>query len=147
MNLIFLGTTGVHHALVAANIYLDRLNEEKYYNLDSYADLQLESQGFPIYIGQDIKGNKVYSLGVGSDIPMAQKSIEDLVAIMGYATNDLITIPLSIYGDKLIRLISFFPVGATLLSKIVAGVLIKSQLSSIYKNIEEFKLLLLAKRP
>lgn len=133
MNIIFLGTTGVHHALVAANIYLEHLNNGAYYRIEDYANSELESQGSPIYIGQDKAGNRVYSLGGGKDLDMAKKTIEDLTNVLGYSPQDLMVIPVAIRGDRLLATICGIPsvLGGRLWSRLVSAIIIKSQLKTI----------------
>lgn len=127
--------------MVAANIYLDQLIDEEYYTLKGYADPELESSGFPIYIGQDRQSNRVYSLGAGKDILMAKKSIEDLTALMGHPASELLVKPVSIRGEKLLALVSSIPawLGGRLWSRLFASIILKSQLPAIRRDIEEFK--------
>jgi hypothetical protein len=138
MDIIFLGTTGVHHALVAAHIYLENLPDEKYYNLHNYANLALEAEGAPIYIGRDKPGNRVYSLGGGKDLKMAKKSIEDLTALLGYSSRDLLVQTITIPGDKLLAILCGIPpvLGGSLWSELIAAVLLKSQLPDIRQKLK-----------
>jgi len=140
MNIIFLGTTGVHHALVAANIYVGHLKDKKYYILKDYANLHLELTGFPIFIGKDKQGNRVYSLGAGKDLAIAKKMIEEFTIIMGYSKSEMLVKPVSIYGEKLLALVSTIPewLGGRLWSSLLASIIIKSQLPAIKRDIEEF---------
>lgn len=133
-----MGTTGVHHTLIAANIYLEHLSgDEEYYRLQNYGHHELESRGFPIYIGRDKKGNRVYSLGGGKDLGMAKKSIEDLTALLGYSSQDLLVQPISIWGDKLLPTLCSIPpvLGGRLWSRLLSAILLKSQLKRIRRDI------------
>ena len=132
-----MGTTGVHHALIAANIYLENLPDEKYYNLRDYADLELESRGSPVYVGRDKQGRRVYSLGGGKDLGMAKKSIEDLTALLGYSSHDLLVQTVTIRGDKLLATLCGIPpvLGGRLWNCLAAAILLKNQLPSIREKI------------
>ena len=137
MTIIFLGTSGVHHTLIAANIYLKKpvtdLN-----SIPDFANIDLESSGFPIYVGEDKQGNQVYSLGAG-DVEMAKKSIEDLRNVLGRSDNDLVVKPVSIRGEKLMALLNHIPasLGGRLWHRLIPALILKSQLKAIYRNIEQ----------
>mgnify|MGYP003732792899 FL=1 len=137
MNILFLGTSGVHHALIAANIYLKKPVAD-FNSISDFADLALESSGFPIYVGEDKQGNQVYSLGVG-DVEMAQKSIEDLRNVLGRSANDLVVKSVSIKGEKLMALLNHIPasLGGRLWHRLIPALILKSQLKAIYRNIEQ----------
>jgi stage V sporulation protein SpoVS len=135
MTIIFLGTSGVHHTLIAANIYLKKpvtdLN-----SIPDFANIDLESSGFPIYVGEDKQGNQVYSLGAG-DVEMAKKSIEDLRNILGYSAHDLVVKPVSVKGEKLLALLNHIPasLGSRLWHSLIPALILKSQLKTIYRVI------------
>lgn len=133
MNIIFLGTTGVHHSLVAANIYLERLHKEQYRDIPNFANLDLEFNGFPLYIGEDKMGNRIYSLGGGKDWRMAKKSIDDLTALLGYSHEDLTVRPVSIWGDRLLAVLCKIPpvLGGKVWSGLASVLLIKLQMKAI----------------
>jgi len=137
MNILFLGTSGVYHALIAANIYLKKPVAD-FNSISDFADLALESSGFPIYVGEDKQGNQVYSLGVG-DVEMAKKSIEDLRNVLGRSANDLVVKSVSIKGEKLMALLNHIPasLGGRLWHRLIPALILKSQLKAIYRNIEQ----------
>ncbi len=137
MNILFLGTSGVHHALIAANIYLKKPVAD-FNSISDFANLALESSGFPIYVGEDKQGNQVYSLGVG-DVEMAKKSIEDLRNVLGRSANDLVVKSVSIKGEKLMALLNHIPasLGGRLWHRLIPALILKSQLKVIYRNIEQ----------
>jgi len=136
MNILFLGTSGVHHALIAANIYLKKPVTD-FNSIPDFANIALESSGFPIYVGQDKEDNQVYSLGAGSDIDMAQKSIEDLRNVLGYSTHDLVVKPVSVKGEKLLTLLNHIPasLGGRLWHRLIPALILKSQLKTMYRDI------------
>lgn len=136
MNILFLGTSGVHHTLIAANIYLKKPVTD-FNSIPDFANIALESSGFPIYVGQDKEDNQVYSLGAGSDIDMAQKSIEDLRNVLGYSTHDLVVKPVSVKGEKLLTLLNHIPasLGGRLWHRLIPALILKSQLKTMYRDI------------
>lgn len=131
MNIIFLGTSGVHHALIAANIYLKKTVTD-FNSIPDFANIALESSGFPIFVGEDNQGNQVYSLGAG-DVEMAKKSIEDLRNVLGCPANDLIVKPVSVSGEKLLALLNHIPtsLGGRLWHNLIPALILKSQLKKI----------------
>lgn len=124
MNIIFLSNTGTHHALIAANIFLGRLNKPDFRYVDGFCDTFQDQSGFPIYIGEDGDGNRVYTLGVGKDVLMGKKSLEDLRYLLGFTEKDLVVEPVFIKGQNIIMLFSHWP-------KLLGGVQL-NVLSSTY---------------
>ncbi len=142
MKIIFLGTTGVHQALIAANIYLGQLNDNNFKMIKGFGDVAKDKSGFPIFIDEDEKGNQVYTLGAGRDVLIGKKSIEDLVQILGYSSRDLIVKPLCIKGEKIIWLLSKIPdiLGGKLWNRYLSKYILKKELNHIRKDVEEFKI-------
>jgi hypothetical protein len=137
MKIIFLGTTGIHHTVIAANAHLKFPLDKPFYNPEEFGNLELEATGFPIYIGEDNNGNQIYSLGAGRDIAMAKKTIEDLTTILGYP-DDLLVKPVSVRGEQLFAIIKSIPValGGRLWNKLIPAIILKSQLKAIYQALE-----------
>lgn len=135
MNILFLGTSGVHHALIAANIYLKKPVAD-FNSIQNFANVSLESSGFPIYVGKDKQGNQVYSLGAG-DVETAKKSIEDLRNVLGRSANDLVVKPVSIKGENLLSMLNLIPasLGGRLWHKLIPALILKSQLKTICRDI------------
>lgn len=109
MNIIFLSNTGTHQALIAANIFLNRLHSPDFRYIEGFCDTIQDKSGFPIYIGQDHQGRKVYTLGVGKDLLMAKKSLEDLRYLLGFDEKDLIIAPICVSGQNLLMILSHWP--------------------------------------
>ena len=109
MNIIFIANTGTHHALIAAHIYLGRLNKPDFRYVTGFGDTAADKSGFPIYIGEDQQGNRVYTLGVGKDVLMGKKSLEDLRNLLGFSEEELVIEPVSVAGQGIIMLISHWP--------------------------------------
>jgi len=102
MNIIFLGTTGVHQTLLAAGMYIDPKFNRSYHTLSYFNDYQQEAGGHPIYIGRDYAGRRVHSLGVGADVEMVSKTINQLRIILDSPAGELQLIPIMIKSQRLI---------------------------------------------
>lgn len=105
MNLIFLGSTGVHQALLAASMHLDpqlrQLNPDCR-DLPHFNDYWQEAGGRPLYVGTDQDGRRVHTLGVGPDVTMARKTLEHLRIILDTSSEELQLIPIVIRSQRLI---------------------------------------------
>jgi hypothetical protein len=136
MNILFLGTSGVHHALIAANIYLEKPVKD-FNSIPNFANIALESSGFPIFVGEDNQGNQVYTLGAG-DVEMAKKSIEDLRNVFGRPANDLVVKPVSVKGEKLLTLLNHIPasLGGRLWHNLIPALILKGQLKRMETGID-----------
>jgi len=141
MNIIFLGTTGIHHTLIAAHLYLGKLEQESYTNLKFWDDRKREEIGYPIFIDYDKKRNKVYSLGGAWEILMTQKSIEQLVKIMDFSEQDLVVKPIFIKRERILLFlhkIGRFKIVNHLVLPVISY-LIKKEFAAIKQQVEEFK--------
>lgn len=105
MNIIFIGTCGVYHPLIAANMYLNGLNTEDYRKLTFFANYEREESGQPLLVGTDSLANNIYVLGVGPDVDMVRKSIEDLRFILGTSEADLQAIPIIVKSQLLLLIL------------------------------------------
>lgn len=141
MVIIFIGTTGVHHALIAANLYIRNMNLNHVFLSANFCDITKENIGYPIFIGTDEDGNEVYSLGVGNEIKMAQITISNLREILGFDESKLVVFPVRIKGEWLVNLISKLPpfLGLGYIHSLVVKYLIKGQMQLIYQQIDEAK--------
>ena len=90
MNILFIGTTGVYHALVAAKLFMGIDSQKELLSMPELGSRLLEDSGNPIYAGKDKRGNQVYCLGVGADVNMVKKSITQFMKILGFSHKDLI---------------------------------------------------------
>lgn len=140
MKIIFLGTTGIQHSLIAAHIYLEKLEEQDFRDLEYYCDLSKESSGFPIFIGDDARGNQVYSLGVGKDLQMGQKTIENLLTILGFSFQDLTLRPVSIKAERFLAYLGKIPryLGGTKINLFFSDIILRQELTAIKENVEQF---------
>lgn len=146
MNIIFIGTTGVHHVLVAAHMYLGNEIKEDLNNIKNFNDLKQEMTGYPIFVGDDTQKNHVYTLGAGTEVQMVKRSIEQLTDIMEIPRDNLIVQPIFIKLDKLILLYNLLAQGRMKglinVYEALIKVLIKKELPILKKQINNFKKIL-----
>lgn len=102
MNILFIAATGVFQAVIAANLYMHTLHTEDYRQLPGFADYGLEQCGKPFCLGNDAGGNRIYALGVGPDVGMVKKCIEQLRSILAAGPNELQIIPIELKSQQLI---------------------------------------------
>lgn len=141
MKVIFIGTTGVHHALIAAHVYVKNDMPEDPTALPHFADQKLDHTGTPIFVGPDQQGNEVYCLGAGRDVLMAKKSIEELMGVLGFYPYDLLVKPIKVKGDI------FFPfinkvssvIPTRIIERAMARYLVSSPMNHIVNQVEGFK--------
>lgn len=141
MIIIFLGTTGVHHSLIASYIYLEKLKQTDFKMLPGFSDVQKDYSGFPIFVGRDNLDNRIYTLGAGKEIAMAQKTIDDLVNILGFSSKDLIVKPIRIKGEQLLRLAEKIPkfLGRQTISILLSDYIVKKEYYQILRDVEDFR--------
>lgn len=141
MNIIFLSNTGVHQALIAANIYLARLDRPDFRYVEGFCDTGRDRSGIPIHVGEDEQGNQVYTLGVGKDLLMAKKSLEDLRCILGKREQDLVVEPVSIRGQALLSLLSLWPKrwGGAYLNVYVSNHLLRRRYQEMEESVKKFQ--------
>jgi hypothetical protein len=141
MNIIFLSNTGTHHALIAANIFLGRLNKPDFRYVNGFCDTFQDTSGFPIYIGEDHDGNRVYTLGVGKDVLMAKKSLEDLRYLLGFTEKELVVEPVFINGQNIIMFLSHWPklLGGVQLNIFSSTYLIQRQFETLQRVADELR--------
>lgn len=141
MNIIFLSNTGTHHALITANIFLGRLDKPDFRYTNGFCDTFQDKSGFPIYIGEDRDGNRVYTLGVGRDVLMAKKSLEDLRYLLGFTEKDLVVEPVFVNGQNIIMLFSHWPklLGGVQLNVCSSTYLIQRQFETLQRVADELR--------
>lgn len=141
MIIIFLGTTGVHHSLIASYIYLEKLKETDFKILPGFSDVQKDYSGFPIFVDRDSLDNRIYTLGAGKEIAMAQKTIDDLVNVLGFSTKDLLVKPIRIKGEQLLRLAEKIPkfLGRDTISLLLSDYMVKREFYQILRDVEDFR--------
>ena len=142
MKIIFLGTTGVHHSLIAAYIYLDELKQKEFAMVKDFSDGYKDTSGFPIFIDRDNHGNQVYSLGAGGNVQMVKKTIEDLVSVLGFNAGDLVVKPIRIKGENLLLWMGRIPkiIGGSVINLFISNYIVKREYFRILKNVEDFRI-------
>lgn len=99
MIIFLVGTTGVHHTLVAAHLYLQNIPAREFTQLNGYCDLSLECSGFPVNIGCDRYGNSVYTLGLGRLVRIGSRAINSFSQIVGVDPSQLLIREIRIPGE------------------------------------------------
>ncbi len=141
MNILFLGTTGIHHTLIAAHLYLGKPSPANYRNIKFWGDRSKEALGYPLFVDLDEQRNGIYSLGVGRDVLMATKSIEQLLEILNCTESDLIVKPVFINRERLLLFlhrIGRIKIVNYLVLPMIAY-LLKKEFATINQQIKEFK--------
>lgn len=93
MNIIFYCHTGVHNSLVAAAAYLGRLpidrtpSKKEIATLPYFNSIRYKQIGTPYFIGKDIYGNKIYTLGLGFDHDLMEKGLLSFISKMNLMDN------------------------------------------------------------
>lgn len=141
MKIIFLGNTASHASLIAAKIYLGKLNENKLQMPKAFEHNEKDTSDFPVYIGRDEEGTQVYTLAGGRHVFMVKKSLEDLRDILGCAPNELLIKVVATKWDGIISFISKVPsaTGVSFLKYQVSNVLLRHEYDKIYQDTIEFK--------
>jgi hypothetical protein len=141
VKILFIGTTGVHHTLVAANIFLGRLDEADFTMIKGYADNYKDLTGFPILISDDGNENQVYTLGVGRELKVAHKAINQFIELLDCSSKDLIVQPVTIKGETLLLLLKKIPeyLGGKIIGPFISSMIIKKQFSHILKDVSRLK--------
>lgn len=141
MKIMFIGTTGVHHALIAANIFLNRINEPRFKLVRGYADNQLDLDGHPILVDDDGQGNQIYTLGVGKNLDVGKKVFEHFVQLLGESQESLTIKPVPIKGEKIFLLLQKIPeaLGGKIINPFVSNIIIKRQFPQLVEDVNVFK--------
>lgn len=105
MNILFIGTCGVYHPLVAAHLHLHKKDPVDYREVPFFGDYKLEKGGRPLAVGTDAASNQLFVLGVGPDVHMVKKSIEDLRVILGASAQELRVVPIMIKTQLLLLIL------------------------------------------
>lgn len=101
MNILFIASTGVYQGVLAAHLHMGTVPTD-YNQLPCFGNHDREQSGQPIFMGEDTHGNRIYTLGVGLDIGMVQKCLEQLKTILGADADELLVTPILIRSQDLI---------------------------------------------
>ena len=99
MKIVFLGTIGIYHPILAAHLYLGRELNDDNSHLSGWGDFSQEDSGYPILVGQDSLGNQVYALGAGIEVTMTRETIKQLVEILGHSPDELLIKTISVQTE------------------------------------------------
>lgn len=140
MNILFIGTTGIHHVLLAAHEYLG-IAESDLRRLKFWGDYEREARGQPLFLNYDNLGNKVFSVGVGKNLNMAEKSISQLLQILNVSEQDIVVRPIYSRYDRIWLWLSQLQGWALTrgLAEHIILVLLNRDALSLKNQIEKFK--------
>lgn len=141
MNIIFVGPTGVHHALIAAHIFMGDLHNNDYRHIKQFGDWRLDSKGELIYVGQDSEGTQVYTFGAGRNYELASTIISDFRDLFGVGADELVARAVNVRGYLLFYALSYIPswLGGRYLSNLLADYLSVRQFAQIRAETLAFK--------
>jgi len=141
MIIIFLGNTGVYGALIAANIYLGKITNPNFNEIEWFGNTAKDQSGFPIYIKDDSAGNQIYTLGAYQDLHIVQKALEQLVTILDVTSKDIIIKPISCRGEKIVSLLIKTPKipGKIWLINKISQYFMRQEFSSIINQVETLR--------
>lgn len=141
MIIVFLGTIGIYHPVLAAHLYLDRELNDDHSQLSGWGDFSQEDSGDPILVGWDSFGNQVYALGAGIEVTMTRETIQQLVEILGHSPDEVFIKTISVQSEK--ALIYLYRMGSLpMLRKPVNAVvarLLRPEYPSLQRQVDEFK--------
>ncbi len=102
MKIVFLGTIGIYHPVLAAHLYLNGDWGQDIANLKGWGDFRQEASGDPILVGCDQDGNQVYGLGAGIEVEMTRRTIEQLTGILGHDQEELVIQTISVGAERVL---------------------------------------------
>ncbi|HWP96620.1 MAG TPA: DUF3189 family protein [Syntrophomonadaceae bacterium] len=141
MKVLFLGTSGVHHPLVAANLFTGRFLSHDLRMIKGFCDSYYDESGDPIYVAEDSSGNEVYALGVGSEVEVGQRSIEGLRELLGCTSQDLVVKSIFLPGEKVMYYMNKIPksLGGKHINMFVSNIIIKRNFKQIKKLVDDLQ--------
>ncbi|MEQ8201545.1 MAG: DUF3189 family protein [Syntrophomonadaceae bacterium] len=141
MNIIFLGTIGIYHPVLAAHLYLGGQWADDHSRLAGWGDFSLEARGVPILVGRDSFGNQVYALGAGVEVAMTRKTIEQLIEVLGHSPDEVLIHTISVGPEKV--LLFLYRAGSVRMLQnpinTVVSRLLRHEYPWLRKQVEEFK--------
>lgn len=130
-----MGRTGLYYEVSAALLYLGYENNMAAKIAAAYSNKRELTLNIPIYIGKDDEENFIYTLGVGKEVNMAERTIKQFVNILGFSDKELIVKKIVGKGEKILEIISrFLPPG--FLRERIAYFLILGNMKNIRKQIK-----------
>jgi hypothetical protein len=140
MNILFIGTTGIHHVLLAAHQYLE-INESDLRRLKHWGDRAGEASGQPLYVDRDREGNRVFTVGVGRNIAMAEKSISQLLQMLMVTDQEMLVRPIYSRYDRLwlwLNRLDGWSLTRAMVGKLIVALLHRES-SQLKRQIEQIK--------
>lgn len=141
MNIIFVGPTGVHHALIAAHIFMGDLYNNDYSEVEHFGDETADLSGELIYVGQDEEGSQIYTFGAGRNYELASVIISDFRDLFGVGSDQLVARAVVVPGSLLFYTLSYVPpmLGGRYFSGLLASFLAVRQFDHIRSQTLAFK--------
>lgn len=135
----FIGTSGVHHPLVAAYVYLNRIEFEDVRFLPKFCDGYYDQLRQPLLIARDKQGDEVYALGVGNDVEIGAKAIYNLISILGCKNNKIIVKPITVKGEKWFPFLNKLPafLGGENINLFISQRMLKKEFQHIREQVHE----------
>lgn len=133
--------TGVHHALIAAHVFMGDLHSDNFRLIQHFGDKDIEQKGDLFYVGKDAHGVQVYTFGAGHNQELAAGIINELRNILGFAEEELTARAVSIPGDAVIAALSRIPtyMGGSYLQNLLGQVLTERYFEKIKTETLAFK--------
>ncbi|MGE5415191.1 MAG: DUF3189 family protein [Acidobacteriota bacterium] len=138
MDIVFTGATGVHQALLAAHIYLGQLNDTDFSYIKGLADLDLDSLGEPIFVGEDSAGNHVYTLGLGQ-VEIGWKAVNNFLDVAEVSSDRLHMLKVKVPFENVLsygHIIRKLPMGERL-NWIISKWILKRSFSDIIGQVNQ----------
>ncbi|MBO8158948.1 DUF3189 family protein [Thermosyntropha sp.] len=95
---LFTGRSGVFEPLLAAYTYLGKRVKEEDEPL--FARAEYDREGFPVFVGFDREGNRVYTMGV-RNYKLLEIICAELDEVAGRNEKTMKVIPVEVKGEKL----------------------------------------------
>ncbi len=140
MKVIFVGTSGVHHPLVAAHMYCEKKKDIKLGQIKGFCDSFLEKTAKPLLINKDDSGQEVYSLGLGENIEIGCKALNEFIRIIDKNNeNDIRIIVIRSKWEQLFVKLNSLPkhIGGEYVNLFLSKKLLEKQMNEIRKQVEE----------
>lgn len=140
MKILCIGTSGVYHVLIAANLLISSEIEHVFLST-KFANYSLENEAHPIYVGK-YGVHDIYTLGIGNDIKIGQKILQEFGGLLGFKESDLLIIPIYIRREWVIKIISKLSliIKEEYIYKNMVKFFVKLELENLKCQIEEAKI-------
>lgn len=109
--------------------------------MDLWDDRDKEALGRPLFLGCDERGNKVHVLGVGWEVLMARKTLEQLDSLLNKGRQEVIVEPVLIRRERVLLLLhrlGRYKYSQQLIQLLITY-LLKKEFLTIQNQVERFK--------